>query len=228
MDLTEVIAKSVYGVLGSRFPTASLLAITIIGAGLGGWAFFAVWSHLGESWAKDHPVQAASQNHPMPQASSNPEAPKATLQPAPPKAATEKPETPTHRKRELGTIAKKKELPTINVTSINQQGGITAGQVNIQQGQPPLPARRILVERKPEMIRFLSEKRGRASVSAVINDPEAFDFAQDWYDVLKAAGWEMSDQAVRSILVAGRPWTGVQIQIHGVPVSPGGDGTDAT
>jgi hypothetical protein len=109
-----------------------------------------------------------------------------------------------------------------SVTSFNQQGGITAGQVTIQQGQPVLPPRRISAESKPEIIRILSEKSGKVRVSAITGDPESFDFAQDWFDVLKAAKWEMADQIVRAFIISGRPWTGVNLQIHGTPVLPGG------
>lgn len=56
MDITELLGKSLYGVFGARFPIPSLIAATVIGASLGGWALYAIWSHLGETWVKEHPI----------------------------------------------------------------------------------------------------------------------------------------------------------------------------
>jgi hypothetical protein len=86
----------------------------------------------------------------------------------------------------------------------------------------PLPPRRVKPEDKPAIIANLAGRPAKVRVGAIINDPEAYDFAQDWYDVLKAANWEMADPAVLSFAISGRPWTGVQMAFHGEPLVPGG------
>jgi hypothetical protein len=107
-----------------------------------------------------------------------------------------------------------------SVISINQTGGITAGQLTINGDPRPVPGR-FPEARKRELIAFLAEKRGKVSVAAIMNDGEAFEFAQDWYDVLKSAGWEMQDEAVRSFMIGGgRPWS-IQVEIYGSPVPKG-------
>lgn len=58
MDITELLGKSLYGLLGSRFPIVSLVLVTTAGALLGGWIVYAAWSHLGEIWVKEHPPAA--------------------------------------------------------------------------------------------------------------------------------------------------------------------------
>jgi hypothetical protein len=120
----------------------------------------------------------------------------------------------------LDTLLKDVESkPTISITSVNQLGGITAGQVTINQNGPP--ERRILQEQKNSLIVFLAEFHSKIRVSAAANDAESYQFAQDWYEVLKAANWQMQDNSVRSMLFTGTPQRGILMKFHGEPVPPG-------
>ena len=63
----------------------------------------------------------------------------------------------------------------INVTSFNQKGGITANQVNIGIKRD----RHINEILKRELRSHLQEKDQIIEISAIINDPEAFQFADE-------------------------------------------------
>jgi hypothetical protein len=91
----------------------------------------------------------------------------------------------------------------------------------VQRISTPLPKRRIQGEDRAGIIALLSEKTGTVGVSAIANDREAYQFAQDWYDVLKAAGWKMQDEIVRVFIVSGMPSTGITMKFHGQPVEAG-------
>jgi hypothetical protein len=52
------------------------------------------------------------------------------------------------------------------------------------------PARR-LPEGRTAFISCLKLKPGKFSISALANNQEAYNYAQDWHDVLLAAGWEI-------------------------------------
>lgn len=91
----------------------------------------------------------------------------------------------------------------------------------VQKISTPLPKRRISPGDRTEIIALLSHKTGTAGVSAIANNPEAYQFAQDWYDVLKAAGWKMQDATVRVFMSVGMPFSGVILKIHGQPAGTG-------
>jgi hypothetical protein len=50
-----------------------------------------------------------------------------------------------------------------------------------------------------------------------VNDMEANEFAQQWYDVLAAAGWNMKDKQVILVQLE-RPWRGVRVGYRGQPL----------
>jgi len=68
----------------------------------------------------------------------------------------------------------------------------------------------------------LKRKTAKISVSAIQNNAEAYQFAQDWYDTFKAAGWTMMDDRVRVFLVGGRPNRGIFVRIHGATIPTAG------
>lgn len=78
-----------------------------------------------------------------------------------------------------------------NVVSYNQQGGITAAQVTINQGPSRQPPRRIPREKWDELKAILSHEPASVRVSALERNNEAYRFAQDWHELHKDSGWTM-------------------------------------
>ena len=81
----------------------------------------------------------------------------------------------------LGNIMSN-DRPIFEVNSINQQGGITAGQVNIS----PQPRR--LTEANMQQLRQNLPRNKKVTVVAVMGDGEAFNFAQQIRDFLAQDG----------------------------------------
>ena len=113
-------------------------------------------------------------------------------------------------------------------TTINAPYGIGISGGHVENptvnnfGKISKPDRRIKPEDKAQLITWLSQYPAKVSVSAIQGSREAFTFAQDWYDVLKAANWEMQDEIVRTFLIGGPPWAGVQLNFYGDPPVPRG------
>ena len=115
-------------------------------------------------------------------------------------------------------IKEKKESitqPTINVTSNNQSGGITANQVNI--GSVP---RNLDENFKRQLLEALTIKSEKIDIASVMGDSESFRFANQINDFLKSQGYinvEGVSQAVYSKPVIGqfidRDKIGVKITI---------------
>jgi len=99
----------------------------------------------------------------------------------------------------------------------HSEGPNSPNTVNINQ-KPP--ARRIPPEKLPEIEGFLKQHPAKITVAAVMNDGEAYQFAQDWYDVLKVSGWEMHSEHVLTLMPVGMPPRGIMIKIHGIGVGP--------
>jgi small basic protein len=93
----------------------------------------------------------------------------------------------------------------------------TGNQVTINPVQPP---RRIPSESRAGLVRFFSERPAKVSISVIVNDPEAYRFAQDWYEVLKAAGWNFKEDRIIPFIAGGQPQFGVVVKLHGEPVPP--------
>jgi hypothetical protein len=84
------------------------------------------------------------------------------------------------------------------------------------------PRRRIPTELRPELIAILAKKPMKVEVETFINDAEAYQFAQDWYDILKEAGWEMQSTSVRlNMMGGGPPPEGIVVYMKGEPIKPG-------
>lgn len=98
----------------------------------------------------------------------------------------------------------------IHVTSYNQQGGITAYQVNLQPGD------RVLKDAVRHRLDQTLKQRSFSSIriTAVMGDQEAFRFASQIKNYLESAGYQVSgvDQAVYT-----RP-------IQGQAIEPANDG----
>ncbi|MGD1210941.1 MAG: hypothetical protein ABR973_06240 [Candidatus Acidiferrales bacterium] len=102
---------------------------------------------------------------------------------------------------------------------ISQKLDLVLQQIgNIPQKLPP---RRIPPDKRDEIVALLGRRPAKASVVAIADNAEAFDLAQDLYDVLKAAGWTMVDETVSVFMVVGRPERGMMIKVHGETVPPG-------
>ena len=91
---------------------------------------------------------------------------------------------------------------TYIVTSNNQSGGITAGQVNVAR-QP----RRVDERLRSELLRIIAERRDAPiSVTAVLGDGEALGFAREIKGFLEDEGYKVDgvNQAVYSGPVVGQ------------------------
>lgn len=102
---------------------------------------------------------------------------------------------PYSRKETMGD-----QGPVYNVNSINQQGGITAGNVNIgSQQRTVTPANR-------DQLRQHVPKDKKVTVVAVMGDAEAFNYAQQIFEVLKQDGYNVSgvDQALHNPPIMGQ------------------------
>lgn len=109
--------------------------------------------------------------------------------------------------------------PTVNVSSTNQSGGITANQVNI--GAIP---RNLDVNLKNQLLVNLKDKNEHIDIASVMGDSEAFRLANQINDFLKAQGYlnvEGVSQAMYSKPMIGqfldRDANGIKIVIGSKP-----------
>jgi hypothetical protein len=77
------------------------------------------------------------------------------------------------------------------------------------------PPRRIPAERRAEIVATLARKPAKVSIMAISGNSEAYQFAQDWYDVFKEAGWTIHANAIMTFIDAGKPKSGIFIHLHG-------------
>lgn len=92
------------------------------------------------------------------------------------------------------------DQPIFNVTSNNQQGGITAGQVNIGT-----PTRHLEGEYKVELDKALPTDKEKGIIISHVNDSEAKLFAYEVKNYLEKNGYRVLD--IRTIQ-AGDPIKG--------------------
>ena len=90
--------------------------------------------------------------------------------------------------------------PVFRVTSVNQHGGITAGQVNV--GRPP----RALDAGNRAQLKQTLRKETKVVVTAVMGDGEALQFAHEIKAFLESEGYEVEgvNQAVYTAPVMGQ------------------------
>lgn len=82
----------------------------------------------------------------------------------------------------------------VNVTSNNQNGGITANQVNI--GSIP---RNLDMNTQRQLQLFLSVKDEKIDINSVMGDAESFQFANQINDYLKSQGFTKVDGVSQSV-----------------------------
>src|SRR4051812_28779762 len=91
-----------------------------------------------------------------------------------------------------------------NVTSNNQQGGITAGQVVI--GRPQKPPRRLDEQLRSDCRTMLP--RDKRVIVGAVSDTEAWEFATEIWTFLKEEGFTVMP-SVFSLLLTGPPFNGI-------------------
>ena len=118
--------------------------------------------------------------------------------------------------------------PGVNTAPIQQGdcGVVQNGGSNNTASPNCVPAARsITVDQKAAFGDCLAKHPGNVSISAVVDNPEAYALAQDWLDVFKKANWSITDGMIRVFTIVGGTWTGSQIHLHG---SINADGKSAT
>ena len=123
--------------------------------------------------------------------------------------------------KQLAAIQAEVDKPTFQIQQ-RSEGPNSPNTVNINQ-RPP--ARRIASERRAEIVAILARVPAKVSILTIMNNAEAFQFAQDWYDVFRDAGWTMTDKVVRVLMVMGQPSRGIMVNYHGETLPPGGHAT---
>jgi hypothetical protein len=116
--------------------------------------------------------------------------------------------------QKLDPIVKGVGRPVIHIEQ-RSEGPNSPNTVNINQRPPP---RRIPPDKRAEIVAILKRRPAKIQVLAIIGNAEAYQFAQDWYDAFKAAGWTMMDGMVRLFEYVGRPEPGVQFHLRGETV----------
>ncbi len=121
-------------------------------------------------------------------------------------------------KDELARLINKSSKQT--ATAILNLGAETKSSIKaIAVGTPP---RRIPSDSRTQLIRLFSGKPARVRISAIPNDAEAFRFAQDWYEVLKASGWTIQGNRIGTANpITDPPLFGIVVKLHGEPLAPG-------
>jgi hypothetical protein len=116
--------------------------------------------------------------------------------------------------QKLDPIVKEIGKPLIHIEQ-RSEGPNSPNTVNINQRPPP---RRIPPDKRAEIVAILKRRPAKIQVLAIQGNAEAYDFAQDWYDTFKAAGWTMMDGMVRLFELVGRPEPGIQFSLRGETV----------
>ncbi len=104
--------------------------------------------------------------------------------------------TKTHKEQIVIKEPKKDTVKTqvVNVTSNNQNGGITANQVNI--GSIP---RNLDINTQGQLLSFLNSKDERIDINSIMGDAESFQFANQINDFLKSQGFTNVDGVNQSV-----------------------------
>jgi hypothetical protein len=104
--------------------------------------------------------------------------------------------TKTHREQIVIKEPTKDTVKTqvVNVTSNNQNGGITANQVNI--GTLP---RNLDMNTQRQLLSFLNSKEERIDINSVMGDAESFHFANQINDFLKSQRFTKVDGVSQSV-----------------------------
>jgi hypothetical protein len=99
--------------------------------------------------------------------------------------------------------------------SIQQQGQNNIAQIG-NNNQATInakpPSRRIIPEYRRVILPILAAHPGTVEITSVMNDAESYQFAEDWRDVLTAAGWTIKEMSSASY---DKPMTLPRITFHG-------------
>jgi hypothetical protein len=104
--------------------------------------------------------------------------------------------------------------PTANAPNGIAISGGTVIQPTVNNFTPS--NRRLSDSQKATLKSCLAEKTGTYTVSAIANNGEAYQYAQDFSEVFSGAGWKNEQTIpVAIIMIAGGMWSGVRISVHG-------------
>jgi hypothetical protein len=97
-------------------------------------------------------------------------------------------------------------------------GGDNSGTAVVYNFTPP--ARRLSDDQRTLLTACLRLRPGKFSIAAIENNAEAYSYAQDWHDVLVAAGWEIEhkDIPINIFMIGGGMWTGMRASVHGTMI----------
>jgi hypothetical protein len=110
------------------------------------------------------------------------------------------------------TAATKPAGDTFSVTSHNQQGGITAGQINFH-GQPGWRDINQLPNLQKQLENELNQYRNRTFLfTAVMGDEEAHQFAHQLRDWFKGMGFAVEEFVSQSVFTAPQPAISYQFE----------------
>lgn len=105
------------------------------------------------------------------------------------------------------------------INSVVTGGNPTVNNTVVNPRQPP---RRISADQQQQISAILGKQRGSVSLMVIQQDPEAYQYAKDWYAVFDAAGWEILEKRIAVFIEVGEPTMGILIKFHGEPVPQNG------
>lgn len=113
---------------------------------------------------------------------------------------------------------------TISAPSGIAIGGGTVMNPTVNNfGPPTKPDRLIPSGVRDQLITYLKVKPGKIRISSLVGDGEAYRYAKQWLEIMRAAGWDIQDEAILGFISTGEPWSGVQLTFHGEPVASGAE-----
>jgi hypothetical protein len=99
------------------------------------------------------------------------------------------------------------------IAIVGNNGTVTNPTVNNYTAPSP---RRLSDEQRRILVPCLQMKPGAFTVSAIMNNAEAYRYAQDFSEAFTAAGWKNEQQApVQSVWIVGASWTGIHFKFAG-------------
>jgi hypothetical protein len=135
------------------------------------------------------------------------------------RAASDKNTTPEKKLHSKDEPQTRITVPRIQQRSYGPNSPNIIGSGNQVTINAALPPRRIPPENRQQLIQFFSEVPSRVRILSIANDAETYQFAYDWYDVLKKASWQIDEDRVMSF-ITGTPLFGINVKLHGDPVLP--------
>lgn len=201
--------EEVYEAVGAaNHPTLSLIIVMVIGALLSG----GIWWVISQKYQREHSQRKVS-------VANNGGATNQAGQTSPSSLPHNSPAKPEHNAR----VSTKAAAPPTTVINAPQGIGISGGNVtNPTVNNFAPPARRLSEPEKALLVACAAQKPAKFTVSALANNMEAYNYAQDWLDVLTQAGWENQSKEIpiRIFSIGGGMWTGMHINVHNTLTEP--------